>query len=140
MAGTTLVLVDCDRFKAINDAHGHLAGDRVLQSVANLLRAVAGPHDIACRFGGDEFCLLVKAARPSDLEHMAQFVINTARGLLELQSSPPQITTLSIGASVATPGLDWDDWYAQADAALYRAKRLGGNRIEWQGDDALASA
>jgi diguanylate cyclase (GGDEF)-like protein len=108
--------------------------------VANILRSAAGPDDIACRFGGDEFCMLVKAARPSDLEHMAQFVINTARGLLELQSSPPQITTLSIGASVATPGLDWDDWYAQADAALYRAKRLGGNRIEWQGDDALASA
>ena len=64
---------------------------------------------------------------------------NTARGLLERKPTPPQITTLSIGASLATPGLGWDDWYAQADAALYRAKRLGGNRIEWQCDDALAS-
>jgi diguanylate cyclase (GGDEF)-like protein len=112
----------------------------VLQGVANILRSAAGPDDIACRLGGDEFCLMVKAGQQSDLEQMAQFVISTARGLLELQASPPQITTLSIGASLATPGLGWDDWYAQADAALYRAKRLGGNRVEWQGDDALASA
>jgi diguanylate cyclase (GGDEF)-like protein len=139
-AGHGLLLIDCDRFKGINDEHGHLVGDRVLQGVANILRSAAGPDDIACRLGGDEFCLLVKAGRQSDLEQMAQFVISTARGLLELQASPPQITTLSIGASLATPGLGWDDWYAQADAALYRAKRLGGNRVEWQGDDALASA
>ena len=134
------MLIDCDRFKAINDEHGHLVGDRVLQVVANILRSAAGPDDIACRLGGDEFCLLVKAGQQADLEHMAHFVITTARGLLELQPMPPQVTTLSIGASLATPGLDWDDWYAQADAALYRAKRLGGNRIEWQGDDALVPA
>jgi len=51
----------------------------------------------------------------------------------------PQIATLSIGACLITPQQDWDDWYALADAALYRAKRLGGNRVEWQ-DDALATA
>ena len=52
LAGLSLILIDCDRFKHVNDTHGHLAGDRVLQSVANLLRAVAGPEDIACRLGG----------------------------------------------------------------------------------------
>jgi diguanylate cyclase (GGDEF)-like protein len=139
-AGRGLLLIDCDRFKGINDEHGHLVGDRVLQGVANILRSAAGPDDIACRFGGDEFCLLVKAGHKSDLEQMAHFVLGTARGLLALQPTPPQITTLSIGASLATPAQGWDDWYAQADAALYRAKRLGGDRVEWEGDDALASA
>ena len=62
--GHVLVLVDCDRFKSINDTYGHLAGDRVLQSVANLLRAVAGADDIVCRLGGDEFCLLLQRPHP----------------------------------------------------------------------------
>ena len=64
LAGRGLLLIDCDRFKGINDEHGHLVGDRVLQGVANILRSAAGPDDIACRLGGDEFCLLVKAEQP----------------------------------------------------------------------------
>ena len=51
----------------------------------------------------------------------------------------PLIATLSVGACLVSPDNEWDDWYALADAALYRAKRLGGNRVEWQ-DDALAPA
>ena len=139
MQGRGLLLIDCDRFKTINDEHGHLVGDRVLQGVANILRSAAGPDDIACRLGGDEFCLLVKAERPDDVLRVAEFVISTAHALHELQPSPPQIATLSVGACLISPSYDWDDWYALADAALYRAKRLGGNRVEWQ-DQALATA
>jgi diguanylate cyclase (GGDEF)-like protein len=137
LAGRGLLLVDCDRFKGINDEHGHLVGDRVLQGVANILRSAAGVDDIACRLGGDEFCLLVGAERQGDIVRIAQFVVDTAHALFKLQPSPPQITTLSIGACPVSPQQTWDDWYANADAALYRAKRLGGNRVEWQ-DDALA--
>jgi diguanylate cyclase len=139
LAGRGLLLIDCDRFKTINDEHGHLVGDRVLQGVANILRSAAGPDDIACRLGGDEFCLLVKAERPEDVLRVAEFVISTAHALHELQPSPPQIATLSVGACLVSSSRDWDDWYALADAALYRAKRLGGNRVEWQ-DQALATA
>ena len=139
LVGRGLLLIDCDRFKTINDDHGHLAGDRVLQGVANILRSAAGPDDIACRLGGDEFCLLVKAAHRDDVMRVAEFVISTAHALHELQPSPPQIATLSVGACLVSPAHDWDDWYALADAALYRAKRLGGNRVEWQ-DEALAPA
>ena len=64
-------------------------------------------------------------------------MIDTAQALHKLQSSPPQIATLSIGACPVALDRRWEDWYANADAALYRAKRLGGNRVEWQ-DDALA--
>ena len=134
LTGRGLLLIDCDRFKSINDDHGHLVGDRVLQGVANILRSAAGPDDVACRLGGDEFCLVIKASHQAELMRMADFVISTARALHRMQPSPPQIATLSIGACLMSPGNEWDDSYALADAALYRAKRLGGNRVEWQDD------
>jgi diguanylate cyclase (GGDEF)-like protein len=137
LGGCGLLLLDCDSFKGINDEHGHQVGDRVLQGVANILRSAAGPGDIACRLGGDEFCLLVGAEHRAGILRIAQFVIDTAQALHKLQSSPPQIATLSIGACPIALEQRWEDWYANADAALYRAKRLGGNRVEWQ-DDALA--
>jgi len=132
-----LLLVDCDRFKQINDEHGHLVGDRVLQGVANILRSAAGPDDVPCRLGGDEFCLMIHAEEQAEVMRMAEFVLSTAHALHQMQSTVPQIATLSIGACLITPEHDWDDWYGLADAALYRAKRLGGNRVEWQ-DGALA--
>ena len=132
LAGVSLILIDCDRFKHVNDAHGHLAGDRVLQSVASLLRAVAGPDDIACRLGGDEFCLLVHGHRRDELERMADYILGSARTLLRMHNNPPQMTTLSLGACGIGEGRDWEHWYTQADTALYRAKRLGGDRVEWQ--------
>lgn len=137
LAGMSLILIDCDRFKQINDTHGHLAGDRVLQSVASLLRAVAGPDDIACRLGGDEFCLLVTGHGRDDTARIAGYIVDSARILQRMHNSPPQMTTLSIGTCTidAAPGVDerdWEYWYTQADTALYRAKRLGGDRVEWQ--------
>ena len=137
--GRGLLLVDCDRFKGINDEYGHLVGDRVLQGVANILRSAAGPDDVVCRLGGDEFCMLVKAEHQEELLRLAEFLTATAHALHQMQPDPPQIATLSIGACLITPGRDWEDWYALADAALYRAKRLGGNRVEWQ-DGVLAPA
>jgi len=132
LAGLSLLLVDCDRFKHVNDAHGHLVGDRVLQGVANLLRAVAGPEDVACRLGGDEFCLLVQGSDHGELERMADYIIGSARTLSRMHHKPPQMTTLSLGACSIGGGHDWEHWYTQADTALYRAKRLGGDRVEWQ--------
>ncbi|NUS39631.1 MAG: GGDEF domain-containing protein [Lysobacter sp.] len=137
LAHRGLLLIDCDRFKDINDAHGHLVGDRVLQGVANILRSAAGPDDFPARIGGDEFCMLVNANAPADLLRIANFIVGTAHALDELKAAPPQIATLSIGATLVTPRGHWDDWYGLADSALYRAKRAGGNRVEWQ--DAAAS-
>lgn len=131
-SGHGLLLVDCDHFKRINDTHGHLAGDRVLQGVANILRSAAGAGDLACRLGGDEFCLLVASSERDAIMRVAQFVVDTAHALQKLQAGPPQMTSLSIGASVVPGEPGKDDWFASADTALYRAKRLGGNRVEWQ--------
>ena len=135
MSGFALVLVDCDRFKDVNDLHGHIAGDRVLQSVASLLRAVAGPEDFVCRFGGDEFCLLLRGERHEELERVLDYILGSARTLRRMHSNPPQMTTLSVGACLIGADADahvWEHWYGQADTALYRAKRLGGDRAEWQ--------
>jgi diguanylate cyclase (GGDEF)-like protein len=132
--GLGLLLVDCDRFKHVNDEHGHLVGDRVLQGVANILRSVAGPGDLACRLGGDEFCLLVKADTREEVMRYADFVVGTAHGLMQMPQLPPLICSLSLGACLVDTTSEWGDWYARADAALYRAKRLGGNRVEWQDD------
>lgn len=139
LSGLGLLLIDCDCFKAINDAHGHLAGDRVLQSVGNILRSVSGPGDIACRLGGDEFCLLVKAHSREDVQRYADFLMSTTHNLLQMPQVPPLVCSLSIGACLIAPGGDWNDWYARADAGLYRAKRHGGDRVEWQ-DEVIAPA
>lgn len=139
LAGLGLVLIDCDRFKAVNDEHGHLVGDRVLQAVASVLRSVAGAGDLACRLGGDEFCLLVQADSREGVMRYADFVVATAQRLMQLPlhaepAQPPQMCALSLGACLISPDGDWSDWYARADAALYRAKRLGGNGVQWQND------
>ena len=133
--GCALVLVDCDRFKSINDTYGHLAGDRVLQSVANLLRAVAGADDIVCRMGGDEFCLLLRGHTRDEAERIAGYLVDSARMLERMHNRPPQMTTLTIGACIigSTPDSGLDHWYALADDALYRAKRRGGDCVELLG-------
>ena len=144
LKGLGLVLVDCDRFKQVNDDHGHLVGDRVLQSVASILRSVASDGDIACRLGGDEFCLLVSAEDREAVLGFADYIVTTTRGLQQVprhteSGHVPLVCSVSIGACLIDGDRDWNDWYAQADMALYRAKRLGGNRVEWQ-DNAFAAA
>ena len=131
LGGHALLLVDCDAFKRVNDVHGHQAGDRVLQNVANILTSVATASDTACRFGGDEFALLVRARDQADLQRIARFIVGTAHSLAAMQSEPPAICTLSIGGCWIDPDSDWSGWYANADAALYRAKRSGGDTIAW---------
>lgn len=133
LEGDALLLIDCDRFKEVNDEHGHLAGDRVLRSLASLLRAVAGPDDVACRLGGDEFALLLRQSDPGDGARVADYILENARKLQAMHAQVPQMTRLSIGGCLLAGDAGWEHWYAQADAALYRAKHAGGDRVEWHG-------
>ncbi|WP_313249641.1 GGDEF domain-containing protein [Stenotrophomonas indicatrix] len=126
-----LLLIDCDRFKQINDRHGHQAGDRVLQSMGNILRSMAGEHDLACRLGGDEFCLILRRANVEIVQHAAEFILSAVHGLLERSHGTPHVSLASIGASLLAPDADWSEWYARADRALYQAKRAGGNCLRW---------
>ena len=74
----------------------------------------------------------LRAAHRDEMMRYADFVVSTAHSLQQMQPEPPLITSLSVGACLIDPSRGWNDWYAQADTALYRAKSAGGNRVEWQ--------
>lgn len=122
-----LLLVDCDDFKIVNDVHGHLGGDRLLQSFAQILQSVPGNAAAAGRLGGDEFCVLMEQPDAAGLHRVCTDLLEAARALNAHYRTPPIRTTLSIGASLVVPGETWVRACARADAALYRAKSAGGD-------------
>ncbi|MBI3367839.1 MAG: GGDEF domain-containing protein [Burkholderiales bacterium] len=124
--GTPLavLLIDIDHFKRINDQHGHAAGDKALIRVARLLQAHLRTEDVAGRIGGEEFLLLLPNAQAEQARALAE-------RLRKLTHADPMGTTVSIGIALARA----DDLAAQllvqrADAALYKAKAAGRDRIE----------
>lgn len=125
----SVLLIDVDRFKSINDQHGHEVGDGVLKRVAALLRDQARETDLPARYGGDEFAMLLADTGTAHAEQVAGRI----RAELEQQvyeSAPDLRSTLSIGIAEATPGVrNLDAWLRAADAALYRAKEAGRNRV-----------
>lgn len=120
-AGTTLMLFDFDLFKDINDRHGHLAGDRVLQSVLPALRAAAGPDATVARFGGEEFIALwPQSPDAPDAEALRQAVGSAASAALGAEVS------VSAGVAELQPEAI-EQSLAAADRALYQAKAAGRN-------------
>jgi two-component system, cell cycle response regulator len=127
----SVVLMDIDGFKSMNDLYGHLVGDRILQLVANILHATLRKRDRAGRFGGDEFLLILPETGPTGADRAAERI----RQLVEMSIAPelnlPGAITSSLGiASSRTDAADPDSLLEHADAALYRAKSLGRNRAE----------
>lgn len=123
------IMLDIDRFKELNDSRGHLAGDRVLQQVAELLRGGVRNSDIASRWGGEEFLVILKNTRlpaAADVANALRARIEKARP--EIDGSP---VTLTISAGVATyrAGESKESFVARADALLYQAKQEGRNRV-----------
>ena len=123
-----LLLLDLDRFKAVNDLHGHPIGDQVLVRVAARLRAAARGAEIIARLGGDEFVILLTAeagAEAARAAEVAQRVIASLTEPFEVGASFLQINT-SIGVSLYPQhGADADELLKNADTALYSAKRAG---------------
>lgn len=140
--GDVLVLGDVDRFKAVNDRHGHDVGDHVLRQVAATLRDVSRSRDVAGRWGGEEFVLLVPMADPADVDGAADNA-RVARDLAERirdaveRSSTVVPVTISLGVAALGPGdHDWQDVLRRADGQLYDAKRSGRNRVHASTDAA----
>lgn len=125
-----LLLVDVDRFKQINDACGHIAGDSALRAVADELRHAAALSEHAARLGGDEFALLVRAGDAGALANRAVAVVSAIRALRLPTARESLRLTVSVGATLCASGSAWSAWYGRADAALYRAKQAGGDG--WQ--------
>ncbi|HEX4853369.1 GGDEF domain-containing protein [Arenimonas sp.] len=120
-----LLMIDIDHFKRYNDSHGHPAGDDVLRLVGVALQAALRPGDVAARFGGEEFAVLL----PGIGGALAVKVAERIRRDLERTAWPYEPVTVSIGAAQATHDEEPAHLVARADAALYRAKREGRNRV-----------
>ena len=124
-----LFMLDVDDFKSINDNYGHSAGDNVLKSVAGILSAVFGTHDMIGRIGGDEFVVFVPGA-VSDAEIARTYsALHTALQELDEHGGPP--LTVSLGVALAPGGGgDFVTLFGVADKAMYTVKRSGKDRYE----------
>jgi diguanylate cyclase (GGDEF)-like protein len=128
----SLLMIDLDLFKRINDAHGHTVGDGVLRGVALALRRNIRKIDIVARYGGEEFCVVLpRVAKPEAMEVAEKLRHAVAAATLPgPEGQPPLSVTISVG--VATLGEDAQDiagLIEKADSALYEAKRLGRDRV-----------
>jgi two-component system cell cycle response regulator len=124
----SLAMIDVDKLKSINDRHGHIAGSDALRAIADVLRRQVRTTDLAARYGGDEFVVLLPHTPAAEAAVFAERVRNKV-AMMAVQDFHP---TVSIGvASLSQPGsLETDDQLLRrADAAAYAAKRQGGNRI-----------
>lgn len=127
-----LILIDVDHFKAINDTHGHPAGDQVLRELAGLMRAQLRPSDHLGRFGGEEFAVLIEGAGLAQATRLARRLKRAIRHhRLDLDNGARLTITASLGVA-GGPGLDWEQMIALADQALYRAKAAGRDRVRSQ--------
>jgi diguanylate cyclase (GGDEF)-like protein len=121
-----IALIDLDRFKAVNDARSHAAGDAVLRAVASSLRTALRAQDLVVRYGGDEFVVVL----PATTLPVAQAVLTRAtQAVAELPVDTGAGVTMSVGVVRMPPAGSPDAALADADAAMYRAKRAGGNRV-----------
>lgn len=122
--GTTvgLCLVDLDDFKAVNDAHGHHIGDRVLATIAARLANVVRPQDLVARYGGDEFAVLVPDVTIEDMEHLATRIVAAFEDPITIDGWSSRIT-VSVGIVVGSGSVD--ELMQQADRALYAVKGSG---------------
>jgi diguanylate cyclase (GGDEF)-like protein len=133
---SALLMVDLDRFKSINDDHGHPAGDAVLRHTAQVLRTQLRPDALLGRFGGEEFMVLVDvkdvAAARSVAERLRMAVADSPceLGKGSSKNASSVRVTVSIGVAMLGPAEGMDSALMRADEALYRAKRSGRDRVE----------
>lgn len=125
------IMADIDNFKNVNDSHGHVVGDEVLREVAHRLSAGLRDYDVLCRYGGEEFLIMLPLSSQHDAmqvaERLQQSVIGTP---ILIKGIGPLPVTVSFGVSTSADASESEDAViARADQALYRAKEGGRNRV-----------
>ncbi|NIZ90651.1 diguanylate cyclase domain-containing protein [Kineococcus rubinsiae] len=125
--GATVLFVDLDGFKTVNDELGHAAGDELLTAVAGRLREAVGDGGTGHRLGGDEFAVLLAGQDVAVAAGVCDRVVTALRAPFALLAGPATIGA-SVGAATGAPGDDPDALLSHADRAMYRAKRAGGRR------------
>ena len=137
MRGTvTALLIDMDHFKAVNDMHGHAAGDRLLCTLVDALRATSPPNSVITRMGGDEFVLLLEECSVDQAANLAVGIRDEFAVAIRGRDFP---VTLSIGISRQSSQDELDRLLQNADAALYESKRQGRNCVEFYQENANAA-
>jgi len=126
-----VVMLDLDNFKAFNDTFGHDGGDSLLRELAHMLREKLRKSDISCRYGGDEFVLVLPDSSLADTrQHVEQIRVLVKE--LQIKRGGPPLETITVSAGVAGApehGSTAAELLQAADNAMYAAKRAGGNRI-----------
>jgi diguanylate cyclase (GGDEF)-like protein len=132
------LMIDIDRFKSINDGYGHLAGDVALKEMAHRVEGQIRSMDTAARFGGDEFAILLPDAAAAEAAKLAERIREVISSVpFDLTPQMQRQVTVSVGVACLSPGRHENDLraladrlLAEADAALYRAKALGRDRVQ----------
>jgi diguanylate cyclase len=132
LAGCTLLILDIDHFKAINDAHGHLLGDKVIVAVANVLRGCIGERGPIARMGGEEFAVLLSHTSSVGAVELAERIrAAVEQGKIRRNDSDESIgnVTVSLGLATCAENEQFEALVARADRALYQSKTAGRNRV-----------
>jgi diguanylate cyclase len=127
-SSVAVAMLDLDGFKPVNDTHGHLLGDRLLCEIADGIKASVRSDDFVCRFGGDEFVVLLIGADAAAAEERAGEIAAAVRAIGR-GFDPTSAVTASVGVAVGHPGDDPADVLRNADVRAYEAKRAGGDRV-----------
>jgi len=127
--GAALLFIDADRFKQINDTCGHVAGDKVLRKVADIILNAIGPDDLACRLGGEEFAILLATGDIQRAREIGELIRGRAT-MIARELGLEVSTTVSVGVAMRrAPGDQLEDLLVAADRSVYIAKSLGRNRV-----------
>lgn len=130
---TALIIIDVDHFKSVNDRYGHRTGDQILIRLGEILKHRTRRTDLCFRMGGEEFVVLIPDGRLNDALILARSLHDLVRRNLNVHN---ERITASFGCAEIRPGESGLDWLARGDAAMYRAKKSGRDRIELE-DDSL---
>jgi len=125
----SLICLDIDHFKLVNDTFGHQAGDLVIRAVADAIREHAGPAGTLCRWGGEEFLLLMEGRTVEQATQTAEAIREAVKSQIVSVGRQDIRVTISCGVGRYRPGEELFSLIARVDAALYRAKNEGRDRV-----------
>jgi len=125
----SVLMLDIDHFKRINDTYGHPVGDQAIKAVADVCTKALRPHDLLARYGGEEFVLTLPQTDSEGARTVAERIRTMTEALTVPSEQGPVRVTVSIGISTYQTGLEFDRVVQRADEALYEAKQSGRNRV-----------
>jgi diguanylate cyclase (GGDEF)-like protein len=137
----SLVILDLDNFKAVVDRYGHLVGSRSIAQIGRMIGSLARPGDVAARFGGDEFVIVLPDTDTAEAHRLAEAIRKAIEACERLEGEDVDLSPVTASVGVATfpvHAADAESLFRQADAAMYSAKRSGKNRVSVAPDPAAA--